>query len=196
MATATTYELIGKKTVYIGAEEFPPDLVSDEAATITVTPATTEISSQMGKIKVPNGTFDEISAKITLIVNNIQTLMRIFPGMAKKATFNSGATGQVIFGATECKSVTPVPVVIHNACDDGSSQDIQIPSAYIANGGEFKLKQGDPVTIELNITPLSGEKGAIIMGEGMLDSASHYDAVSQSYKKNATTPAVSQPAGH
>ena len=48
-----SYPLIGKKTVYIDDMVISPDYVQDEAGTITLTPGTTEVSSQSGTINVP-----------------------------------------------------------------------------------------------------------------------------------------------
>lgn len=179
------YRLVGKKIVYIGQETFDPDLVSDEAATITLTPSTTEISSQDGTIQVPNGAYDEISASITLIIDSIETLMKIFPGLSKKATYAGATGGQVTFGGGECMSTEPVPVVIHNFCDEGSDQDIYIPKAIIQAGGEFTVSLGDPFTLEVNITPTKSTEGYVRFGEGKLDAKSHYNPDTQSYENLA-----------
>lgn len=178
------YKLIGKKTVYIGQEQFDPELVADEVGTITLTPSTTEVASQDGTIQVPNGAYDEISASINLIIPNVETLMRIWPGLAKKATFNEGKTGQVVFGAADCASLTPVPVVIHNACDETSDQDIRIPQAIVQPGGEFTVSLTDPFNLTVNITPTKGTEGYVVFGEGMIDKASHYDPETQKYVAN------------
>lgn len=45
MAT-TDYSLIGKKTVYIGQEEFAPNFVGSDGITITLTPNTVDVESQ------------------------------------------------------------------------------------------------------------------------------------------------------
>lgn len=178
----TAYDLVGKKEVIIGSEVFDPELVLDEAATITVTPQTIDFTSQEGTTSVPNGAFDEISGHVTLIVPNMQTLMRIFPSLAKKAEFNGGKTGQVRFGANECKSQGTVPIVIHNVCDTGSAQDIQIPAALIQNGGEFTFSQGDPTTIEVDFTPTKTENGYVIFGEGLLDKESKFNPATMKYE--------------
>ena len=56
-----SYPLIGKKTVYIDDMIIPPDYIQDEVGTITLTPSTTEIASQSGTIKVPNGSYDVLT---------------------------------------------------------------------------------------------------------------------------------------
>lgn len=187
------YPLIGKKTVYIGQEQFDPELVSDEGATVTLTPATMDISSQAGTVSIPTGSYEEMSVTITLIINSVETLMRIFPDIAKKATYTgANGTGQVVFGGGECKAISTKPIVIHNACDTGSSQDVYIPAGLIQNGGEFAIGGTDPTTLELNITPMANEKGYVIFGEGMLDSASHYDPETMAYVKNTVTGSGTQ----
>lgn len=175
------FELIGKKQVIIGSEVFDPELVVDEAATITVTPQTIDVPSQEGTTSVPNGAFDEISGHVSLIVPNVQTLMRIFPSLAVPATFGGGKTGQVRFGASSCKSQGTVPIIIHNVCDTGSAQDIRIPAALIQNGAEFTISQGDPVTVDVNFTPTKTPEGYVIFGEGLLDSPSKFDPEQMKY---------------
>lgn len=181
-----TYPLIGRKVVYIGNEEFSSDLVADEIGSVTVTPATTETKSQRGTVKIPNGSFDEISAVIKLIIPDVQTLARVFPNLYKEATFTytgqTEKTGQVQFGGVNCATNTAVPVVIHPECLDNSSQDVQIPKAIIAVGGTFTFNLGDPITLELQITPLTTDAGAIIIGEGLLSSESVYDTATAAYK--------------
>lgn len=179
---AVTYPLIGKKEVIIGKELFPPELVQDDGCTVTVTPSTTDVSSQAGTIPVPNGAFDEISASVSLIINSVETLMRIFPNLSERAQFNGGKTGVVHFGATECKTTEPVPVIIRNACDTDSAQDIRIPRALIQPGGEFDISQGDPVTLEVNITPLPTTNGYVEFGEGNLTKATKWDVNEGAYK--------------
>lgn len=175
------FELIGRKQVAIGSELFDTDLVVDEAATITVTPQTVDVASQDGTISVPNGAFDEISGHVSLIVPNVQTLMRIFPGLSVPAKFGSGKTGQVRFGANACHSQGTVPIVIHNVCDTGSAQDIRIPAAIVQNGAEFTVSQGDPMTVDVNFTPTKTDDGYVIFGEGMLDNPSKYDPEKMAY---------------
>lgn len=187
----TSYDLVGKKTVFIGSEQFDPELVVDEAAEITVTPQTIDFSSQEGTVSIPNGAFDEISGHVSLIIPNVQTLMRIFPNLAVPATYNQGKTGQVRFGAAECKTQDPVPIVIHNTCDNGSAQDIRIPAALIQNGLDFTMSQGDPTTLDVNFTPMKTPEGYVIFGEGMLDSASRYDPETMKYVKLDTAQQVS-----
>lgn len=188
----TSYDLVGKKTVFLGSEQFDPELVVDEAAQITVTPQTIDFSSQEGTVSIPNGAFDEISGHVSLIIPNVQTLMRIFPNLAFPATYNQGKTGQVRFGASECKTQDPVPIIIHNVCDTGSAQDIRIPAALIQNGLDFTMSQGDPTTLDVNFTPMKTPEGYVIFGEGMLENPSKYDPESMKYVKLDTAQAVSK----
>lgn len=189
MVDNVTYPLIGKKEVIIGNELFPPELVQDDGATITITPSTTDVPSQAGTISVPNGAYDEISASVNIIINSVATLMKIFPGLSKPAQFGNGATGQVHFGASSCQTTEPVPVIIRNVCDDGSSQDIRIPQALIQAGGEFDISQGDPTVLEVDITPLPTSEGYVVFGEGDLTQKSKWDVTSGQYKPVETSPA-------
>lgn len=179
MAT-TDYSLIGKKTVYIGQEEFSPELVGSDGITITLTPNTVDVESQAGTISVPTGTYSEISATIPLIIPNMAVLGRIFPSLATKGT----AGTKVTFGAGECSAITSEPIVIHNTCDADSTNDVYIPAALIQNGGEFAIgSTSDPVTIELNVTMLPDEKGYVNFGCSDPTKRTKYDPSTMSYKE-------------
>lgn len=184
-----SYPLIGKKTVYIDDMIIPPDYIQDEVGTITLTPSTTEIASQSGTIKVPNGSYDELSFELNIICPSVRFLGMLFPELYHNATFKrviSGSmreTGQVRFGGNECVSNTPRDIIIHNICDGNSSaQDFRIPNALISAGGEFKISLSDPFVVTLSGTMASGTEGAVIMGELDLNTPSYYDKTTGSIK--------------
>lgn len=184
-----SYPLIGKKTVYIDDMIIPPDYIQDEVGTITLTPSTTEIASQSGTIKVPNGSYEELSFELNIICPSVRFLGMLFPELYHNASFKrviSGSvneTGQVRFGGNECVSNTPRDIIIHNVCDGASSaQDFRIPNALISAGGEFKISLSDPFVVTLTGTMAPGSEGAVIMGELDLNTPSHYDETSGSIK--------------
>lgn len=184
-----SYPLIGKKTVYIDDMVISPEYIQDEVGTITLTPSTTEIASQTGTIKVPNGSYDELSFELNIICPSVRFLGMLFPELYHNATFkrvisgNISETGQVRFGGNECVSNTPRDIIIHNVCDGNSSaQDFRIPQALITAGGEFKISLSDPFIVTLSGTMTSGNEGAVIMGELNLNTPSHYDETSGSIK--------------
>lgn len=184
-----SYPLIGKKTVYIDDMIIPPDYIQDEVGTITLTPSTTEIASQSGTIKVPNGSYDELSFELNIICPSVRFLGMLFPELYHNASFKrviSGTmseTGQVRFGGNECISNTPRDIIIHNVCDGQSSaQDFRIPQALISAGGEFKVSLSDPFIVTLTGTMTPGSEGAVIMGELDLTTPSHYDETAGSIK--------------
>lgn len=184
-----SYPLIGKKTVYIDDMIIPPDYVQDEVGTITLTPSTTEIASQSGTIKVPNGSYDELSFELNIICPSVRFLGMLFPELYHNASFkrvisgNMSETGQVRFGGNECISNTPRDIIIHNVCDGQSSaQDFRIPNALISAGGEFKISLSDPFIVTLTGTMAPGSEGAVIMGELNLTTPSHYDETTGTIK--------------
>lgn len=184
-----SYPLIGKKTVYIDDMVISPDYVQDEAGTITLTPGTTEVSSQSGTINVPNGSYEEMSFKLNIICPSVRYLGMLFPELYHNAKFKrviSGSlseTGQVRFGGNECVSNTPRDIIIHNVCDGHSSaQDFRIPQALISAGGEFTVSLSDPFVVTLSGSMASGANGAVVMGELNLDTPSYYDEDSGSIK--------------
>ena len=184
-----SYPLIGKKTVYIDDMIIPPDYVQDEVGTITLTPSTTEIASQSGTIKVPNGSYDEMSFELNIICPSVRFLGMLFPELYHNAKFKRviggdlGETGQVRFGGNECVSNTPRNIIIHNVCDGHSSaQDFRIPQALISAGGEFKVSLSDPFVVTLSGTMTASPEGAVVMGELNLDTPSYYDETTGSIK--------------
>lgn len=177
-----SYPLIGKKTVYIDDMIIPPDYVQDEVGTITLTPSTTEIASQSGTIKVPNGSYDEMSFELNIICPSVRFLGMLFPELYHNAKFKRviagtiSETGQVRFGGNECVSNTPRDIIIHNVCDGHSSaQDFRIPQALISAGGEFKISLSDPFVVTLTGTMTASPEGAVVMGELNLDTPSYYN---------------------
>lgn len=184
-----SYPLIGKKTVYIDDMVIPPDYVQDEVGTITLTPSTTEIASQSGTIKVPNGSYDEMSFELNIICPSVRFLGMLFPELYHNAKFKrviagtTSETGQVRFGGNECVSNTPRDIIIHNVCDGRSSaQDFRIPQALISAGGEFKVSLGDPFVVTLSGTMTASPEGAVVMGELDLNTPSYYDETTGSIK--------------
>lgn len=184
-----SYPIIGKKTVYIDDMIIPPDYIQDEVGTITLTPSTTEIASQSGTIKVPNGSYDEMSFELNVICPSVRFLGMLFPELYHNAKFkrvisgNTSETGQVRFGGNECVSNTPRDIIIHNVCDGHSSaQDFRIPQALISAGGEFKISLSDPFVVTLTGTMTSSPEGAVVMGELNLDTPSYYDETTGSIK--------------
>ena len=184
-----SYPLIGKKTVYIDDMVISPDYVQDEAGTITLTPGTTEVSSQSGTINVPNGSYEEMSFELNIICPSVRYLGMLFPELYHNAKFKrviSGSlseTGQVRFGSNECVSNTPRDIIIHNVCDGHSSaQDFRIPQALISAGGEFTVSLSDPFVVTLSGSMTPGANGAVVMGELNLDTPSYYDEDSGTIK--------------
>lgn len=184
-----SYPLIGKKTVYIDDMVIPPDYVQDEVGTITLTPSTTEIASQSGTIKVPNGSYDEMSFELNIICPSVRFLGMLFPELYHNATFKrvvngtASETGQVRFGGNECISSTPRDIIIHNVCDGHSSaQDFRIPQALISAGGEFKVSLSDPFVVTLTGTMAPNPEGAVVMGELNLSQPAFYDETAGSIR--------------
>lgn len=191
MAT-TDYSLIGKKTVYIGQEEFAPELVGSDGITITLTPNTVDVESQAGTISIPTGTYSEISATIPLIIPNMTVMGKIFPSLAQRGV----AGTKVTFGAGECTAITSSPIVIHNTCDNDSTNDVYIPAAMIQNGGEFTVgSTGDPMQVELDITMLPDEKGYVNFGCSDPTKRTIYDPSTMTYKDVTETHIIPETPG-
>lgn len=185
-----SYPIIGKKTVYIDDMVISPEYVQDEAGTITLTPGTTEVSSQSGTINMPNGSYEEMSFELNIICPSVRYLGMLFPELYHNATFERvisgslGETGQVRFGGTECVSNTPRDIIIHNVCDvHSSAQDFRIPQAILSAGGEFTVSLSDPFVVTLSGSMIPSANGAVVMGELDLAAPSYYDEYSGTIKR-------------
>lgn len=182
------YPLMGKKELFIGGTHIPARLLADEAMTITVTPQTTEIASQAGTYNIPNGSFEELSATFTVNIPSVHWLGQIFPGLYKAAAFkraslleSNGETGQVAFGADACSTIESTKIVLHPVCmGNDSSQDVTLPNAFVSPGGEFTFST-DPFTLEVSVSMMPDEEGAVIFGEGNLQRPAHYDPEVQDF---------------
>ena len=185
------WPLIGKKILYIGSETIDPQFLSDEVAEITITDQTTEVDSQAGTLQIPNGSFDEMTVTLTIHLPSAVFLSKLFPNLWTSAQFNYGdgdenGTGVTRFYAGSCARREPVPVVLHNACDTNSAQDIRIPNGLLFANIDATVSAGDPLDIELDIQPLpgtDGSVGAVEFGEGRLDAPSLYNPETQQYEQ-------------
>ena len=189
MATRS-WPLVGKKILYIGSEEISPEFLADEASEITITEGTTEIASQAGTLNIPNGSFDELTLTLTIHLPSARFLGKLFPNLYTPAEFNYGdgeenETGVTkFFAAGACTRRDPVPIILHNACDTNSAQDIRVPQGLISTTIDATIAIGDPTDIDLTVQPLPGTDatvGAVEFGEGNLDAPSLYDPDTQEY---------------
>lgn len=189
MATKS-WPLIGKKILYIGSEVIDPQFLADEASEITITEGTTEVGSQEGTLNIPNGSFDELSMTVTIHLPSVRYLGKLFPSLFEKASFNYGEgedneTGVVRFASGKCSRRDPVPIVLHNACDSDSAQDIRVPQGLISTSIDATISLSDPIDIQLSVQPMpgtGGTVGAVEFGEGSLTEKTLYNPVTQQYE--------------
>ena len=189
MATKS-WPLIGKKILYIGSEVIDPQFLADEASEITITEGTTEVDSQEGTLNIPNGSFDELSMTVTIHLPSARYLGKLFPNLYTPASFNYGdgednETGVTRFAAGTCARRDPVPIILHNACDTNSAQDIRVPQGLISTTIDATISLSDPIDIQLSVQPMpgtGGTVGAVEFGEGNLEAPSVYNPETQAYE--------------
>ena len=190
MATRS-WPLVGKKILYIGSETIDPQFLADEASEITITEGTTEIDSQAGTLNIPNGSFDELSMTVTVHLPSARFLGKLFPNLFTAANFNYGdgednETGVTKFFAPGvCSRRDPVPVVLHNACDTNSAQDIRVPQGLLSTTIDATIHIGDPIDIDLTVQPLPGTDatvGAVEFGGDSLDAPTLWNPETQAYE--------------
>lgn len=175
---ATTTIMAGKWEMSIGNVLIPAELLGE--LSINYEEGTSEAETQAGTITTPNGKAETAEATTTIFLPNFDYLKNIYSDIYNEG--GEGLTGNVIFGASTCKTQTPVEVNIHPVCDSNDANDLHF-SALIAHKFELTLSTSDPVSIEttMYLQP-TDTNGRLRVGTGDLTQESVYDVTTQSTK--------------
>lgn len=137
----------------------PDDLGQDTIVSFNIAPRMAERASSVGTTSTPiPGTFDSLSASITMLADNWSTIGKAL-GVWNDATF-AGATaanGNIIGGAGDnlCGSSEYVDVVIQGVCDDGSATDIEFTRCYISMTDDIEIGGSDTTEVTVNLNPIA-----------------------------------------
>lgn len=137
----------------------PDDLGQDTILTFNVSPRMAERASSVGTTSTPiPGTFDSLSASITMLADNWSTIGKAL-GMWNKASFEgaTAADGNIIFGAGDnlCGSSEYVDVVVQGVCDDGSATDIEFTRCILTLSDDVELGGSDTTEVTINLNPIT-----------------------------------------
>lgn len=137
----------------------PDDLGQDDQITFNVSPRTKERASSLGTTTTPiPGTFDNLSASMTILMDTWQVLGKVL-GIENPATYE-GATaenGNVIFGGGTdfCRNDGYVSVIATGICDDGSSADLEFTRCMPNVTDDITLNGTNTTEVTLNLFPIA-----------------------------------------
>lgn len=137
----------------------PDDLGQDDQMTYNISPRTKERASSLGTTTTPiPGTFDNLSASMTILMDTWNVLGRIL-GVWNPATY-AGATaenGNIIGGAGTdfCRNDGYVSVIASGVCDDGSSADLEFARCMPNITDDISLNGTNTTEVTLNLFPIA-----------------------------------------
>lgn len=137
----------------------PDDLGQDTILTFNIAPRMAERASSLGTTSTPiPGTFDALSASITMLADNWSTIGKAL-GMWNKASFEgaTAADGNIVGGKGDnlCGTSDYVNVIIQGVCDDGSATDIEFARCYPALSDDVELGGSDTTEVTVNLNPIA-----------------------------------------
>lgn len=137
----------------------PDDLGQDDLMTYNVAPRTKERASSLGTSTTPiRGTFDNLSASMTILMDTWQVLGKIL-GTWNPATYE-GATqenGNIIggVGTDFCRNDGYVSVIATGVCEDGSSADLEFTRCMPNITDDITLNGTNTTEVTLNLFPIA-----------------------------------------
>lgn len=141
--------------------------------------ATAEANTQAGTRTIPLGKPATAELTFTLYLPSIDYLKTLWEE-AYNAPTSPQTTGNIIFGKGSCETRTPLPINIHNVCEDTDDNDIYIYGAIIKQTFNPNLSAGEVASIECTAYMQPTENGYIRLGTGNLTAPSHYDTATES----------------
>lgn len=158
MATRT---IVGAKRVSIVRSDgsvytLNEKLLGEEPLSLTIAPRMMDDSSSKGTAHQPiAGTIDDFQATLTVKFRNYRVLGEIL-GMWNDATY-AGATaeaGNLTNGGTDvCGTGETVRVVLQGICDDGSTDDIDLPRCLPSFSDDLTLSTTEIQDYAISLNP-------------------------------------------
>lgn len=181
---ATDY-MSGKVDVSLNGITIPAKYLGDDGATTTLEEGTIEISTLEGTFTKPNGTFEEVSTKFTLVLPNMSYLKNIFPNRYTASNDRPTVAGRTAIGGDTCFTMESTPVVVHYSCDSNSDNDVYIPNGYVSASIELQQNISDPVMVEVTVNGLPSEDHDNVrayLGTGSLSGETLWNAEDEVYE--------------
>lgn len=180
---AQTY-LGGKINASLNGITIPPELISDEGSTLTLTEGTREVPTMAGTFNEPSGTYDEAQLVFNIVLPSMNYLKAIFPSLYTASTDRPQVAGRTVVSGNTCSVRETTPVVIHYVCEPNSDNDIYIPNATVQQSFEITQNASDPVSVAItvNISPEEATGILAYLGTGSLDGETIWDPIAGEYK--------------
>ena len=140
--------------------------------------ATTDADTQAGTRTTPLGKPETAELTFTLYLPSIDYLKTLWEE-AYSAGTSPQTTGNIIFGNGSCQTRTPLPINIHNVCEDNDDNDIHIFAGLVKQTFNPTLSGTEVLSIESTIFMQPTEDGYIRLGTGDLTKESHWDVATQ-----------------
>jgi hypothetical protein len=174
--------LSGTYEMSIGNVLIPASLLGD--LTPNYDEATAEASTQAGTRTIALGKPSTAELTFTLFLPNIDYLKALWAEAYNAGTGADQTTGNIVFGKGSCETRTPLPINIHNVCEDTDDNDIHIFGAIVKQTFNPTLSANEVLQVECTAYMQPTEDGYIRLGTGDLAHPSHWDATSQSTVAN------------
>lgn len=136
----------------------PENLGQDTIISYSASPRMTERASQVGTTSTPiPGTFDELTASITVLADTAAIIGRIL-GNWNAATYEGADAnaGQMLIGAGSanfCAGNQYVDVIAQGICDDGSTADIEFTRCLPQIDGDLEIGSSDTPEVTFSLNP-------------------------------------------
>lgn len=142
----------GDGTVYTLGEK----MLGDEPISLSLAPRMMDDSSSKGTAHQPvNGTIDDFQATLTVKFRNYRVLGEIL-GMWNAATYSGATTeaGNIVNGGSDiCVPSDTVRVIVQGICDDGSTDDIDLPRCMPSFSDELAMSTTEIQDYAISLNP-------------------------------------------
>ena len=170
--------LAGKWEMSIGNTLIPAQLLGDISPNYEE--GNVEAETQAGTRTQPSGKASTAELTFTLYVHSMDYLKVLWADAYSEPTDESQPTGNITFGGRTCSTQTPLPINIHQVCEDTDDNDIHIFAGLVNQTFNPTLSTSDAVAVETTISMQPTENGYLRLGTGNLAAPSHWDVTTQS----------------
>lgn len=174
----------GKVELSIGSLTIGPEFLSE--VHVTLTEGTRSTESLSGTVTQPSGMFTEAQVTGSFILPSMDALKTLFQG-AYEEPDGEGLSGRVRFGGNTCTALQPLPVNIHQVCEQNSDNDVHIFAGLVSASFDVTYNQGDMITVPFTILAQPTAQGYAQAGAGDLTQKTIYDPTTNEWKPLAQT---------
>lgn len=168
----------GSYELTIGDTLIPASLLGDLSPNYDE--ATAEADTQAGTRTIPLGRAATAEFTFTLYIPSMDYLKVLWGAAYGEPTGDAQKSGNITFGGGHCETRQPLPINIHNVCEQTDDNDIHIFGAIIKQTFNPTLSAGEVLQVECTAYMQPTEQGYMRLGTGDLTQPSYWDSTSQS----------------